>query len=72
MEGVQNKFLFSVSFFIVFQAIIKAKNMLTSNQYLNQDLFHERFNIKTGESGVCGIEWRTDARDLPNLTLQRA
>ena len=37
-----------------------------------QDLFHARSNIKNGESGVCGIKWRNDARDSPNLTLERA
>ena len=37
-----------------------------------QDFSHARSNIKNGESGVCVIKWRTDARDSPNLTLERA
>ena len=37
----------------------------------NQDLSHARSNIKGGEFGVCQItsKWRTDASDLPNLTM---
>ena len=38
----------------------------------NQDLFLGRSSIRDGDSGTCRIKWRTDARDSPNLMLERA
>ena len=37
-----------------------------------KDLFHARSSISDGDSGICGIKWRTDSRDSPNFTLERA
>ena len=39
----------------------------------NQGWFHVcSSSIKDGESGIYSINWRTDARDSPNLILERA
>ena len=37
----------------------------------NQDLLHTRSGITDGDSGICRIKWRTDARDSTNLALER-
>ena len=35
-----------------------------------QDLLHAPSSIKYGDSSICWIKWRTDARHSPNLTLE--
>ena len=50
----------------------KVKNILNSDQHQNQGLFHARSSIRDDDSGICWIKWRTNARDSPNLTLERA
>ena len=35
-------------------------------------MLHARSGITDGDSGICRIKWKTDARDSPNLTVERA
>ena len=63
--------LLCVNLFLVLQTVGKSLNFelkLTPNQ----DLCHARSIIKDGESGICRIKWRTDARDSPILIPERA
>ena len=55
MEGALNKFLFSVSFFLVFQAF-KAKKYVKFKLIPYQDQFHAPLDIKNSESSVASVE----------------
>ena len=59
-----------VSLFLAFQAITTNLNYVKFRLTTNQDLFHVRSSIRDGDYGICQIKWRTDARDLLNLTLE--
>ena len=64
--------IIGVSLFLAFQASRKTEKYVKFRLTTNQDLFHARSSIRDGDSGICRIKWRTDARDSPNLTLKRA
>ena len=63
------QFIIGVSVFLAFQAIIKSQKYVKFRLTPNQDLLHARSVITDGDSSICRIKWRTDARDSPNLTL---
>ena len=64
--------IIGVSLFLAFQAIRKCYKYVKFRLTPNQDLLYARSGITDGDSGICRIKWRTDARDSRNLTLERA
>ena len=55
--------IIGVNLFLAFQAIRKRKKYVKLRLTPNQDLLHARFGITDGDSGICQIKCRTDARD---------
>ena len=66
------KLMTGVSLLFAFQAIRKSEKYVKFRLTPNQDTLHARSGITDGDSGICRIKWRTDVRDSPNLTLERA
>ena len=64
--------IIGVSLFLAFEAIRKSEQYVKFRLAQSQDLLHAHSVIMDGDSGICRIKWRTDARDSPNLTLERA
>ena len=64
--------IIGVSLFLVFQTIRKSYKYVKFRLTPNQDLMHARSGITDGDSGICRIKLRTDAKESPNLTLERA
>ena len=56
---------------LCFKLFEKVESMLNLNQYQIK-MFYAHSRMKDGDGGNCGIKWRTDARDSPNLMLKRA
>ena len=69
--GRSLRLIIGVSLFLAFQAIRKSKKYVKFRLTPNQDLLHARSCFTDGDSGICRIKWTTDARDSPNLTLER-
>ena len=64
--------IIGVSLFLALQAITKVLKYSKLRLAPKQDLFHAPSSIKNGDSSICLIKWRTDARGSPNPTLERA
>ena len=63
--------IIGISLFLAFQAIRKSLKYVKFGLTPNQDLLHARSGIVDGDCGICRIKWKTDAKDSPNLTLER-
>ena len=54
------------------QATRKSQKYVKHRLTPNQGLLHACPGITDSDSGICQLKWRTDARNSPNLTLERA